>query len=145
MLNQDAAESSLARCSDEPVDHLEPGVEIEETHDQRERRIEREAFREASLKMIVFMHAAFNFIHEAKTQGEMAIRFHAVSAAIDHPALAGQTHTEIARALGTTRANLSKHIVTFERQNDLPPTLSQKSESARHKYSEARKAQLNGN
>lgn len=98
--------------------------------------------REAGLKMIAFMYSAFNYVHQAKTQNEMAIRFWAVSAAIDHPALNGRPHLEIAAELGTTRANFSKHVVTFENQNDLPPTLSQKSNEARASYSEARKAQL---
>lgn len=142
MRTHDAADDPAASYFDDPVDHLEPGQEIEETQEQRERRIEREAFRESSLSMIVFMHAAFNFIHEARSQSELAIRFHAASAAIDHPALREKSHTEIAASLGTTRANFSKHVLTFERQNGLPPTLSQKSKAAQESYREARKAQL---
>ncbi len=142
MRTHDAADDPAASYFDDPVDHLEPGQEIEETQEQRERRIEREAFRESSLSMIVFMHAAFNFIHEARNNSELAIRFHAVSAAIDHPALREKPHTEIARSLGTTRANFSKHIVTFERQTNMPPTFSQKSEKARESYRKSRIAQL---
>src|SRR5688572_17939473 len=102
MLNHDAAESPLARCQDDPVDHLEPDAEIEETGEQRERRIEHEAYRDSSIRFIAFMQSAFAFIHSAGSDSEMAIRFWAVSSTISHPACDGRTDTELARTLGTT-------------------------------------------
>lgn len=140
--DRDPAEWDEASELHDPLDEMGEPMEHEETEDQRVSRIEREATREAGMRYIAFMWGALNYIHEAKGAGEMAIRLWAVSAALDHPACGGRPHSEIAANLGTTRANLSKHIVAFERQNALPPTSSQKSEEARASYSVARKKQL---
>ena len=103
-------------------------------------------YREAAGKMISFMHRVFSFIHEAHNREEVIIRLWAVTSAIEHPAINGRSDLQLAEDLGTTRANLSKHIIAFERRTSLPPTCSQKSVKARGKYRQAREAQLsNGN
>jgi hypothetical protein len=130
MLNHDAADDPRASEESHMLDQIEPE---QITND----------FREAAQKMVVFLFSAFNYIHEARNQKEVTIRLWAVSSAIEHPVVAGRSDIDLARMLGTTRANLSKHILTFEKQNHLPPTLSQKSIQARNSYSKARKAQLN--
>jgi hypothetical protein len=99
-------------------------------------------YRDASLKMIVFMFSAFNFIHEAKTQREMVMRFWAVSSAIEHPVIEGKSDSQIAKIIGTTRANFSHLVLSFEDRNNLPPTLSQKKTASRTTYKLARKKQL---
>lgn len=147
MRDIDAADSPLARCIHDPIDAMEPHgrEEAEETPEMRERRIEREAYRDASMKMVVFLHSAFAFIHSASNPSERNIRFWAVSSSIDHPACDGRPDTDLASMLGTTRANFSKHKLAFQRQNSLPPTLSQKSIEARQSYRKTRISQLNGN
>ena len=144
MLNHDAAEDHRASCVDDPIDAMEPDAERDETLEQASARIEQETYREAGLKMIVFMHAALNYIHEARTPSEMAIRLWAVSSAVDHPRCDGRSDSDMAAGLQTTRANFSKHKIAFERQTSLPPTSSQKSIAARQSYRETRKSQLNG-
>ena len=130
MFTQLEEDSEIASFKDDPIDTIEP-MEKKENE-----------YREASLRMTAFMFAAFNFIHEARNQNEMAIRFWAVSSAIEHPAIDGRSDSDIARMLGTTRANFSNRIITFEKQNALPPTMIQKSMKARESYSSARKKQL---
>ena len=142
MLDHDAADDPLASCFDDPIAHMEPVEEYDETQEQRERRIEREAYRDAAIRFISFIHSAFAFIHSAGNDSERAVRLWAVSSTINHPACDGRADTELARNLGTTRANFSKHKLAFQRQNSLPPTLSQKSPEARNSYRIARKAQL---
>lgn len=143
MRAHDAADDPLASYQDDPVDHIEPGQERpDETHEQTVSRIEHEAFREAAMKMIVFMHASFAFIHEASTEAERGVRLWVVSSTIDHPACDGRNDSELAAFCGTTRANFSKHKLTFQRQNSLPPNLTQKSVEARTSYREARESQL---
>lgn len=129
MFNHDAADDPQASEESDLLDQIEPDEQTNE-------------YREAALRMTAFMYAAFNFIHEARSQNEMAIRFWAVSSAIEHPAIEGRSDSEIARMLGTTRANFSNRIITFEKQTNLPPTMSQKSMKARESYSTARKKQL---
>ena len=129
MFDHDAADDPRASEDSDILDQIEPE---DRTSD----------YREAAQKMIVFIFSAFNFIHEARTQNEMAIRFWAVSSAIEHPVIDGRSDAAIAKILGTTRANFSKHVLSFEKQNHLPPTLSQKSVEARTSYSNARNAQL---
>jgi hypothetical protein len=145
MRTHDAADDPAASYFDDPVDHLEPGQEIEETQEQRERRIEREAFREAAIKQIAFVHAIFSFIHEASNEEELKTRVWVVSSAIQHAACDGKSDSAIADGLKITRANLSKHKLALQRQNLLPPNISQKSVKARNAYSQTRKLQLNGN
>jgi hypothetical protein len=62
--------------------------------------------------------------------------------AITHPDVAGKADLLLASMHSTTRANFSKHKVTFERQSNLPPTFAQKSIEARGKYRDARNSQL---
>lgn len=130
MRNQAASEEWQGEDHN-PIDEIEP-EEVQEN-----------AYREAAMKMLVFLHAAFSYIHEARSKDEMAIRFWAVSSAIDHPACDGKSDLHIASDCSTTRANFSKHKLSFERQNNLPPTFSQKSVAARQSYRATRISQLN--
>lgn len=125
---------------------MEPGEErAEETHEQAIARIEHEAYRDASLRMIAFLHSTIAFLHSAGSDKERGIRLWVVSSSIDHPSCDGLADCEIAAQCDTTRANFSKHKLAFQRQNSLPPTLSQKSVEARSSYRIAREKQLNGN
>jgi hypothetical protein len=142
MRTQDAADSNLASHIDDPVDHLEPGEEIEENAEQRERRIEREAYREAALKSIAFSHSWLAFILAGKTDHERVIRAWAVCSTLNHAVCDGKSDSAIARELGTTRANFCKHRLTIQRQNSIPPAPSQKSVAARNTYSATRNSQL---
>jgi len=142
MLNQDAADSPLARCSHDPVNGIEPVEEIEETQEQREKRIEREAFRDAATKFMAFMHSVFAFIEGGKSGAEKEIRKWVVMSGLTHPICEGRPDSSIASMLGTTRANFSKHKLSFQRQNSLPPGLGQKSVEARDSYRKSRKSQL---
>jgi len=142
MLNHDAADDNRASYHDDPVDHMEPGLEIEETQEQMLSRIEHECYREAGIKSLAFTFSLLAFINEASSPTEFLIRFWAVLSSLDHPACDGRNDSEIAGTLGTTRANFCKHKLSFQRQNTLPPTLSQKTVAARQSYRVARKAQL---
>lgn len=142
MLHELTSDSPLASYEHHPVCDLEPGAEIVETQEQREQRIEREAYREAAIKSIVFMHGVMAFIHEARSPQEQAIRLWVVSSTISHPACQGRSDSDLANMCDTTRANFSKHKLAFQRRNSLPPNLSQKSVEARKSYRQARISQL---
>lgn len=143
MRTHDAADDPAASYFDDPVDHLEPGQEIEETQEQRERRIEREAYREAAIRETGFRHSMLAFILEATNDHERLIRIWAVCSTLNHAACEGRSDSAIASGLGTTRANFCKHRLSFQRQNSIGPSPSQKSIEARNEYSEVRKSQLN--
>lgn len=145
MRDHDAADDPRACCQDNPIDRMEPREMADESPEQAMHRLEREAYREAGGKMLVFLHSSLAFIHEAGNESERNIRLWAVSSSVDHPACDGRPDSDIASMLGTTRANFSKHKLAFQRQNSLPPTLSQKSVEARSSYRKSREKQLNGN
>ena len=103
-------------------------------------------YRETSRRMLSFIHKTIGFLLEGEKRKEIIIRAWAVASATEHPFVNGRSDLQLAEDLGTTRANLSKHIIAFERRTSLPPTSSQKSVKARGKYRQAREAQLsNGN
>jgi len=143
MRTHDAADDPLASYFDDPVDRIEPEEDYsEETLDQKLQRVEREAYREAAVVMLVFLHSALAFVHEGRDLSERNIRLWVVSSAVSHPACEGRSDAELAALCGVTRANFSKHKLSFQRQNRLPPTLSQKSVKARQSYRESRHKQL---
>jgi hypothetical protein len=142
MLDHDAADDPLASCFDDPIAHMEPVEEYDETQEQREKRIEREAYREAAIRETGFRHSMLAFILEATNDHERLIRIWAVCSTLNHAACDGRSDSAIAGGLGTTRANFCKHRLSFQRQNSIGPAPSQKSIEARNEYSEVRKSQL---
>lgn len=143
MISHDAADDPAASYYDDPIDRIEPGADHgDETSEQQARRIEHESYREAAMRMLVFLHSSLAFIHEGRDATERCIRLWVVSSAVSHPACDGRSDAELAALCGITRANFSKHKLSFQRQNSLPPTHAQKSIEARQSYREARKEQL---
>lgn len=144
MRNHDAADDPRACCQDDPVDHMEPGQEIpDETPEQFRKRIERETYREASIKFFATTMAILNFLHESRTASEMSARLWVVSSALDHECVQDfDSNTQIAEKLGISKADYSKHLVTFQRANSLPPSSFQKRVAARESYRQSRKFQL---
>lgn len=54
----------------------------------------------------------------------------------------GESGEQIAQRFGVTRAAISKEQLKLQRALGLPPTIGQKSEESRAKFSESRKGQL---
>jgi hypothetical protein len=144
MLNHDAADDPRASMGSRIIDEIEPEYDFhEETPEQRDLRIEKGAYREAAKKHITFLMSMLNFLHAAKTAQELAARIWIVSSAIDHPCVEDfDSNTQIANKIGISKADYSRHLVTFQRYNNMPPSSFQKRVEARESYRKTRKNQL---
>jgi hypothetical protein len=95
------------------IDEIEP---VESTNE----------YREASRRMLAFLFSIIEFLSSYENPKQLETRFWSVALSLQHPCCEGMPALEFAQMLEQTRANLSKHITTFERLNDLQPTLGQK-------------------
>jgi hypothetical protein len=83
-------------------------------------------YRECSLRGLSFLYGALNHLLEAGDPRDLHSRLIAVSLAVSHPAVRGQSISQLAGTLGVTRQALSKSIVNFQRTANLPPMPGQK-------------------
>ena len=114
----------------DPIDDIEP-LENKSTE-----------YREAACKFIACMIGTIEFLRSARNSREAAIRLDLVSYQFNHPDVAGKSLNELGKPHSVTRANMSKHLLNYQRANNLPPVEGQKSVKNRKAYHDTREGQL---
>lgn len=121
----DPADYNSASEFSHPEDEIEP---INETNE----------YREAAQKFLGIVVGCIQFLRDARSPGEAAMRLDIVSIVFNHPAVSSFSLADVGRKHNKTRAAISAQILNFQRANGLPPTLAQKSTKSRTSYSQTR-------
>ena len=136
MRTHDAADDPLASYQDDPVDHIEPGQEIEESADQRENRIICEVTREAGRKYAKFSNLC-SFYRITHHSPSIANWVEAYSLELK-PAW-GKTLDDIAAICGLgTRQAVAKEVQRFCNATGYRYSVAMKSQRSSAAYREAR-------
>jgi len=125
----DIADSPLASELDLPEDKIEP--EVAEN-----------LYREAAQRFIGQIMGCIQFLRDARSDRELMMRVDIVSLVFGHPAVRECSLSEMGKKHNKTRAAISAQVLNYQRANNLPPTLAQKSTGSRRSYSRSRVSKL---
>ncbi len=102
-------------------------------------RVEREAYIEASHRLLPVILGTLNYVLEGSRPNDILFRLAVVSHYFGHPAYAGKSMAEICEAFGKTRAAGSHASLKFQRSNHLPELIGQKAQETRACYHDRRR------
>jgi hypothetical protein len=114
----------------------------DETPEDMAARLEREAYCEASRKLLPIILGTLNYILEGKRSDDILFRLAIVSQYFGHPVYAGKSMADICTSFNKTRAAGSHAILKFQRSNHLPELIGQKQHAARATYHDRRKESI---
>jgi hypothetical protein len=131
-----ASEGHRQGCVSRNLDGLlsvtaDPGSDILDGIEPIEQTTE---YREAAQKCLTFMNSLLDWQAAYSTPGELEARLWSMLAVIQHPVCEGKRLSEFGELLQITRANLSKHVVIFERIHALTPNFGAECTRARAAY-----------
>lgn len=112
----------------------------DETPEDMEDRLSREAYREAAERLLPIILGTLQFIMDGgRSLDDVRFRLAVAGHYFQHPIYASKSMAEICESFGKTRAAGSAAALKFQRGNHLPELLGQKSKETRAGYHNKRR------